>query len=442
MNRYAMEAGAAAPAADHGEVEKLYTRLTWRFIPFLMLCFLAAYLDRINVGFAKLEMMSDLALSDAVYGFGAGVFFLGYFIFEVPSNLLMARFGARRWISRIMISWGVISCGMIFVKDPVSFYVMRFLLGLAEAGFLPGVILYLTYWFPAARRGRTMGFFYTALALAGVIGGPLSGAIMHYMSDAGLMKAWQWLFVLESLPSILLGVIALFYLDDGIDQAKWLTAREKSLLKAEIVSDEKLKSDIPMGKLLLHPRLWQFTLIFFALNLANYGLSFWLPTIIRNLGVADTFYIGLITTLPNICAIAMMLFLTARADRTQRRRLYIGIAFVMGAVGLTLSVLTQSTASLSIVGLCLATAGILSVYPLFWSLPTAVLGGMAAVAGIALINSLANLAGFFGPWIVGLVKDWTGSTNIAMLTLAGVLVAAAVLVSMVPAPPATKSPDA
>lgn len=434
MSQYAMEAGAHAAQAVPGELEKLYTRLTWRFIPFLMLCFLAAYLDRINVGFAKLEMMSDLALSDTVYGFGAGIFFLGYFLFEVPSNMLLAHFGARRWISRIMISWGVISCGMMFVKDPMSFYIMRFLLGLAEAGFLPGVILYLTYWFPAARRGRTMGFFYTALALAGVIGGPLSGAIMHYMSDAGVMRAWQWLFVIESVPSILLGVIALFYLDDGIDHAKWLTAREKGLLKAEIASDERLKTDIPLARLVLHPRLWQFTLIFFA-----YGLGFWLPSIIRNLGVADALYIGLITILPNLCAIGMMLFLTARADRTQHRRLYIGIAFVLGAAGLTLSVLMHAVPSVSIIGLCLATAGILSVYPLFWSLPTAVLGGMAAVAGIALINSLANLAGFAGPWIVGLMKDWTGSTNYAMLTLAGVLVIAAGLVAMVPAPPASKT---
>ncbi|MFL9927506.1 MFS transporter [Herbaspirillum lusitanum] len=433
MNRYAMDvqSAAASPAAD---LEKLYSRLTWKFVPFLMLCFLAAYLDRINVGFAKLGMMNDLGLSDAVYGFGAGIFFLGYFIFEVPSNMMLAHFGARRWISRIMISWGVVSCGMIFVKDPVSFYVLRFFLGLAEAGFLPGVILYLTYWFPAARRGRTMGIFYTALALAGVVGGPLSGAIMHYMSDAGALHAWQWLFVIESLPSILLGVIALFYLDDSIDHARWLSADEKKTLKTELAKDDKLKVDIPLVKLLLHPRIWHFTLIFFALNLANYGLSFWMPSIIRSLGVADTFQIGLITTLPNLCAIAMMLYLTARADLTQQRRLYIGIALILGAAGLGLSVLLNGNASASIFGLCLATAGILSVYPLFWSLPTAVLGGMAAVAGIALINSLANLAGFAGPWIVGVMKEWTGSTNYAILMLAVVLIAAAGLVALVPVP--------
>jgi MFS family permease len=431
-------AGAPLAADIPGEVsiEKIYAKLTWKFVPFLMLCFLVSYLDRINVGFAKLEMMADPVFTDAVYGFGAGIFFLGYFLFEVPSNLALARFGARRWISRIMISWGAVSCAMIFVKGPLSFYVMRFLLGVAEAGFLPGVILYLTYWFPAARRGRTMGLFYTALALAGVIGGPLSGAIMHYMSDAGGLKSWQWLFVLESIPSIVLGIFALFYLDDGIDDARWLSPQEKAMLKAEIKKDNRSKVDIPLVKLLLHPRIWHFTLIFFALNLANYGLSFWLPTIIRNLGFSNTVHIGFLSTLPSLTAIALMLFLTARADRTQQPRLHLGIAFVVGAVGLGLSVLAGHTPLLAIIGLCLATAGILSVYPLFWSLPTAVLGGMAAVAGIAMINSLANLAGFAGPWIVGLVKGWTGSTDYAILVLAGVLVVAAGLVALAPAPSA------
>jgi MFS family permease len=321
---------------------------------------------------------------------------------------------------------------MMFVKTPTEFYVMRFLLGVAEAGFLPGVIVYLTYWFPAARRGRTMGFFYTALALAGVIGGPLSGAIMHYTSGLAGLKSWQWLFVLESIPSIALGIITLYFLDDSIDQATWLSNAEKSMLKRELENDAKAKTEFPLIKLLWNAKVWHFTAIFFGLNLANYGLSFWLPTIIRNLGFSNPLHIGLLSTLPSVAAIIAMLILGARADRTRQRRKYLIIAFVMGAAGLALSVMLAGNATLAIAALCLATAGILSVYPLFWSLPTAVLGGMAAVAGIAMINSLANLAGFAGPWIVGLLKEVSGSTNTAIYGLAVVLLIAAAMVALVP----------
>jgi D-galactonate transporter len=410
-----------------------YRKVGWRLVPFLLLCYIVSYLDRVNVGFAKLEMLQDLGLSDTVYGLGAGIFFIGYFLFEVPSNVILHRIGARIWIARIMLSWGVISAAMMFVSSATSFYVVRFLLGAAEAGFFPGVILYLTYWYPAERRGRMTALFMTAVALSGVIGGPLSGWIMHNLGGVSGLKAWQWLFVLEGVPSVILGIVTFFYLDDRIERAKWLTSDEKALLARNIEADNTGKQDLRVGKVFGTPRVWLMCLIYFSFVMGLYGVGFWLPTIIKATGVKDVLQIGLLSAIPFAFAAVAMVLVARRSDQHRERRWHIAIPAVVGAVGLVLSAVWAHNTGVAMVGLTLATMGILTTFPLFWSLPTAFLAGTGAAAGIALINSVGNLAGFFGPSVVGWLKDMTQSTNAGIYLLAGSLVLGALLTLSVPA---------
>ena len=410
-----------------------YNKVGWRLIPFLLLCYVVSYLDRVNVGFAKLQMLQDLQFSETVYGLGAGIFFLGYFLFEVPSNVILHRVGARIWIARIMVTWGLISAGMMFVTSATSFYVLRFLLGVAEAGFFPGIILYLTYWYPAERRARMTALFMSAIALSGVIGGPLSGWIMHSFGGVAGLKDWQWLFVLEGLPSVLIGIATFFYLDDRIDHAKWLTAEEKALLERNIVVENASKPDLSIKAVFADPRVWLMSLIYFSFVMGLYGVSFWLPTIIKATGVKDTLQIGLLTAIPYGCAVVAMILVSRSADRTRERRWHIAVPALLGAVGLVLSVLWGQSTVLAMAALTLATMGILTTLPLFWSLPTSFLAGAGAAAGIALINSLGNLAGFVSPFAVGWLKDMTQSTNAGMYLLAVSLVLGAMLTLSVPA---------
>ena len=410
-----------------------YKKVGWRLIPFLLLCYVVAYLDRVNVGFAKLQMLQDLQFSDTVYGLGAGIFFIGYFLFEVPSNVILHRVGARVWIARIMMTWGVISAGMMFVESVTSFYVMRFLLGVAEAGFFPGIILYLTYWYPAARRARMTALFMSAIALSGVIGGPLSGWIMQSFAGVGGLKGWQWLFVLEGLPSVVVGFATLFYLDDSIDGAKWLTSPEKELLKRNISLDNASKQHLSIGAVFKDGRVWLLGLIYFSFVMGLYGVSFWLPTIIKATGVKDAFQIGMLTAIPYGSAVVAMIFVSRSSDRTGERRWHIAVPALLGAVGLVLSVTWGQNTVLAMTALTLATMGILTTLPLFWSLPTSFLAGAGAAAGIALINSVGNLAGFVSPFAVGWLKDMTQSTNAGMYLLAVSLVVGALLTLSVPA---------
>ena len=410
-----------------------YNKVGWRLIPFLLLCYVVSYLDRVNVGFAKLQMLQDLKFSETVYGLGAGIFFLGYFLFEVPSNVILHRVGARIWIARIMVTWGLISAGMMFVSSATSFYVLRFLLGVAEAGFFPGIILYLTYWYPAERRARMTALFMSAIALSGVIGGPLSGWIMHSFGGVAGLKDWQWLFVLEGLPSVLIGIATFFYLDDRIDHAKWLTADEKALLERNIVVENASKQDLSIKAVFADPRVWLMSLIYFSFVMGLYGVSFWLPTIIKATGVKDALQIGLLTAIPYGCAVVAMILVSRSADRTRERRWHIAVPALLGAVGLVLSVLWGQSTVLAMAALTLATMGILTTLPLFWSLPTSFLAGAGAAAGIALINSLGNLAGFVSPFAVGWLKDMTQSTNAGMYLLAVSLVLGAMLTLSVPA---------
>ena len=413
--------------------EATYLKVTWRLIPLLLLCYIVAYLDRVNVGFAKLQMAGELGFSDAVYGLGAGMFFIGYFFFEVPSNIILHRVGARVWIARIMVTWGIVSGGMMFIQTETQFYVMRFLLGLAEAGFFPGIILYLTYWYPSHRRARIVSMFMTGIPLAGVIGGPLSGWIMKSWDQVNGLHGWQWMFLLEAIPSVLIGVVVYFYLDDRITSAKWLKDEERDLLQKRIEEEESDKEHVPMMQVFKSGRMWTMSAIYFTMAMSLYGVSFWLPTIIKGMGVTDNLEIGMLSSLPWIAAVFSMLLFARSADKMRERRWHVVVPMLMGSTGLILSVLLSSNHYLSFAALILACMGIVSAIPLFWSLPTAFLVGAGAAAGIAAINSIANLAGFLAPYLVGWLKQLTSSTDSGMYMLAAALVIGAAITLMVPA---------
>jgi len=408
--------------------DSVYSKVSWRLIPFLFLCYVVSYLDRVNVGFAKLQMLSDLKFSDTVYGLGAGIFFIGYFLFEVPSNIILSKVGARVWIARIMVTWGLISSAMMFVTDVPMFYVLRFLLGVAEAGFFPGIILYLTYWYPARRRARIIALFMTGIAFAGVIGSPLSGWIMQTMAGVNGWAGWQWLFLLEGAPSVLVGIWVLTYLDDGIRQAKWLAESEKLLLEKNIRADATDKKELTLGQVFTNGRVWLLAIIYFAFIMGLYGVGFWLPQLIKNTGVKDLVNVGLLTSIPYGVAAVVMVLMGRHSDTTGERRWHTAVMGIMGAVGLVFSAVYGDNTVIAMAALTVATAGILSTLPLFWTLPTAYLTGTAAAAGIAVINSIGNLAGFVSPFLVGAIKDATHSTAGGMYLIAGSLLLGALLV--------------
>jgi D-galactonate transporter len=427
----------AQPANGDSVADALYRKVAWRLIPLLFLCYIAAYLDRVNVGFAKLQMQSALQFSDSVYGFGAGIFFIGYFIFEIPSNVLLHKVGAGRWIARIMITWGVLSAATMFVNSAVSFYTVRFLLGVAEAGFFPGIILYLTYWFPAARRGRATSLFLTAVAVAGIVGGPTSGWILRTMNGVNGWQGWQWLFLFEAIPSLVLGVLAWFFLEDRVKNAQWLTPDERALIARDIATEESNKSDGNLASILGNAKVWLLAFVYFAIVSGLYGVSFWLPTIIKAMGVADPLDVGLISAVPWAFGVVAMYLVAHSADRRGERRWHTALSCLAGALGLMISVAFHADVMLAMCGLTLCTMGIMSALPVFWSNPTAILGGTAAAMGIAFINSVGNLAGFAIPWIIGLIKDATHSTDAGLHMLAALMVLGAVAVLALKKPAAT-----
>ncbi len=427
-----MEAVQTIDAGSSFE-EATYRKVAWRLIPLLLICYVVAYLDRVNVGFAKLQMMDELGFSDTIYGMGAGIFFIGYFLFEVPSNLILHRVGARVWIGRIMITWGLLSAAMMFVTTPAMFYVMRFLLGVAEAGFFPGIILYLTYWYPAHRRGRITAMFMTAIALSGVIGGPLSGAIMKHAHGAYGWSGWQWMFLLEGLPAAVLGVVVILMLKDRIVDARWLNDEEKVLLIKNIEAESATKEDHNILAVMGSGRVWLCAAIYFSFVMGLYGVSFWMPTIIKAMGYADPLQIGMISAIPYSVSVVVMLLVARSADSSGERRWHVAIPGLLGALGLAMSVVWAKDATLAIAALTLGLSGIMATLPLFWSLPTAFLGGAGAAAGIALINSLGNLSGFVSPYAVGWLKEATGSTDTGVYLLAVAMVIGALLTLSVPA---------
>ena len=412
---------------------RLYARVTRRLIPLLFACYVAAFLDRVNVGFAKLQMLGDLRFSETVYGFGAGIFFIGYFLFEIPSNIMLHRVGARLWIARVMLTWAVVSASMLFVTSSTGFYILRFLLGVAEAGFFPGVILYLTYWYPSDRRARVLALFMTGIPVAGVIGGPTSGWILTGMAGVHGLAGWQWLFLLEALPSLVLGVAVLLYLDDGIVNARWLTADEKEILAGRIAEDQQQISTHSLWNGFTNARVWFLSVVYFCLIAGLYGAGFWLPTLIRRTGVESPLAIGVLTVLPNAVAAVAMVTISRRSDRARERRWHLIVPALVGAAGWIVTVRFGQNTAIALSGMSFAMAGVTTSLAQFWCLPTAILAGAAAATGIALINSIGNLAGFLGPSLIGWLVDRTGSTDAGIYALAGVMAVGSMLVLTIPA---------
>ncbi len=413
--------------SDEGFETKTYHKVDVRLLPFLFLCYILAYLDRVNVGFAKLQMLKDLSLSDATFAAGAGIFFIGYFFFEVPSNVLLKKFGARMWIARIMISWGVISACMIFAKGEWSFYALRFLLGLAEAGFFPGVIFYLTLWYPSRHRSTRTAWFVSAIAVSGVIGNPISGWIMDTLSGAMNLAGWQWLFLAEGIPSILVGFWVISYLDSSIEEAKWLSGEEKALLAQNLEAEDKHKTEHKLMDAFASGKVWVLCAIYFTLMIGLYGIAFWLPTIVKAFGIKGYLGVGLITAIPYAVAVVGMILLSHHSDKRGERRLHYVANVTAGAVGLVLSGIFASNPVLAIIFLSLGTLGVIGSMPLFWPLPSAFLAGTAAAAGIGIVNSVGNLGGYVGPNIPIWAKVVSSDRSAALYIIAGILLIGAFL---------------
>ena len=411
----------------------LVRRVTMRLIPFLFLLYVIAYLDRSNVGFAKLNMKEMSWFSEGAFGTGAGIFFLGYFLFEVPSNLLLERFGARKWIARIMFTWGAIAMAMLFVNSVPTFYGMRFLLGLAEAGFFPGVILYMTYWFTAKERAQIVALFMTANAVCYIFGGPVSGWILDVSKHWGGMYGWQWLFLLEGLPAVLLGFAVLYYLPDGPAQASWLSSDERAWIIARYkVEQGKISQGHPsLRDALSNPYVWLFSGLYFTLVVGMYGISLWMPSIINGFGKMSGLQVGLLNAVPFIVSGTCMVINGWHSDKTMERRLHISIPAIIGACGLLMSAYLPEP-WMKLASLAIAAAGMWSTLGPFWSLPTSILAGTAAAGGIAFINSVGNLGGFLGPFMVGYIKDHTHTVQLGLVFLACSVFTGSILALIVP----------
>jgi D-galactonate transporter len=403
-------------------------RVTARLVPFLIICYFVAYLDRVNVGFAALTMNKDLGLSASAFGLGAGIFFLTYFIFEVPSNLFLERFGARKWIARIMLSWGILSGAMAFITGETSFYIVRLLLGAAEAGFFPGIIFYLTLWFPAAYRARIVGYFMAAIPASTVIGAPISGYILGLDGVLGF-RGWQWLFILEALPAVLLSFVVFFYLTDRPAEARWLAADQREWLGARLDSERRQRErarHFTVKQALLNPHVLALALVYFGAVAANYGVSFFLPQIIKAFGLSNAMT-GWVTAIPYAIGIVAMVYWGRHSDQHRERKVHCGAALVVAAVGIAgCAVFDDPT--LKVISISVGGAGIFGCLPVFWTLPTAFLTGAAAAGGIAIINAIGNLAGFAGPYVMGWLKDATGDFAAGLLTIAGAALIAAFIV--------------
>jgi ACS family tartrate transporter-like MFS transporter len=395
-------------------------KVAWRLLPFLALLYLLNILDRTNVGFARLTMERDLGITPDQFDFGYGIFYLGYFLFEVPANLLLRRVGARRWISRIMISWGLVTCLTLAVTEIWGFYWVRILLGVAEAGFFPGIVLYLTFWFPARERARAMALFMIASPLGGVLGYPIAGAVMKYLHGLGDLSGWQWVFLVEGLPSVLVGILVLLYLPDGPHRARWLTPAERDWIEQRLEAEHTTgphRHERDLLRAFLDPRIWILIGVYASVAVGSNASGARMAVLIRGLELVpedDTLYIGLLGAVPNVCAVVAMIVLGMSSDRTHWRRTHVAIGAFAGAAGWAVAYFAPWP-WVSFAGLCLAQAGMLSMLPTFWAIPTAFLSGAAAAGGIALINSVANIGGWFGPNIFG----WLGMPAMMVILCAG-----------------------
>ncbi|WP_168793864.1 MFS transporter [Paraburkholderia aromaticivorans] len=403
-------------------------RVTVRLVPFLILCYFIAYLDRVNVGFAALQMNKALGLSASAFGFGAGIFFIAYFFFEVPSNLLLEKFGARRWIARIMFTWGILAGAMAYIPDIARFtglspahvfYGLRILLGVAEAGFFPGIIFLLTLWFPAAYRGRVVGYFMAAIPLSTVIGGPISGALLS-MNGFGGLAGWQWVYLIEAAPALVLAFVVLSYLTDKPADATWLAADERGWLVARQKQERAHREAVhtfSVKEALFNPRVLAVALIYFGANATNYGLSFFLPQIVKSFGLTNL-QTGFVTSLPYIVGVISMVFWGRHSDRKLERKWHVAIALLVAAGGIAAAAGLDNPVQ-KMIALSIAGFGIFGCLPVIWTLPASFLSGAAAAGGIAAVNSLGNLAGFFGPYAMGWIKDSTGGFGAGLLCLSG-----------------------
>ena len=411
--------------------DRILNRAAWRLIPFMAFMYVVSFLDRVNISFAALTMNHDLGFSPEAYGFGAGIFFWGYFLFEVPSNLMLQKVGARLWMCRICVTWGLLSMMTAFVKDPFSFSILRFLLGAAEAGLYPGMVLYMTYWFPSSTRARFIALFLAGVPLSNVIGAPISGWLLG-LSGHGL-HGWQWMLILEGIPSLICGIATLWLLPDGPAAAKWLSADEKRIVTARLATDRLEDSKIGalhgFKEMLLDKRIWILIIPDFSIVIALYGLNLWQPQMIKAMGYTNI-ETGFIVALPYLLAMAAMVGLGASSDRSGERAGHVALGAMVGAVGMAGAVLLTNHTAV-IVALCLACSGIYAALAVFWTLPASILRGAAAAGGLALLNSFSNLGGFFGPYLMGWAKQATGNFMLGMVLLSGMLVLAGVSVVVI-----------
>ena len=413
------------PIRSDGDEVETYRKITRRILPLLFLGYLFAFLDRINVGYAQLQMKPALGFSDATYGLGAGIFFLSYLLFEIPSNLLLARIGARLTLLRIMVLWGLTSAGTLFVSTPMQFYIARFLLGLFEAGFFPGIILYLTYWYPSTRRAAVTGQFMFAVPVAGLVGGPLSAWIMTSLDKVAGLDGWRWVFLIEGLPTVLLGIVCFFALCDKPEQAAWLTDSEKKLVQRVLGADDagRIRPRLSMARLLKDPQIGVLVFIYFACAVASYSFTFWLPAMIKSFGIENVSQIGWWSALPYAFGGAGVLFITRSSDRRRERRWHVGGSLIVAALLLVATTLFPGNRAWDLAILCVCAFFLLGAVIAYWSVPPTYLSAAAAPGGIALISSVGVTGGFVGPTIFGFTKDATGDFAVGIYVVAAIMIA-------------------
>lgn len=425
---------AAQPSADlPAGSDATHARVVWRLMPLLLICYVFAHLDRINIGFAKLQMSADLHFSDTVYGLGAGLFFVAYALFGVPSNLMLERVGPRRWIAFLMVTWGLLSTAMLLVQSAAGFYTLRLLLGVAEAGFFPGILVYINRWFPARRRAGVTALFAIAVPMAGVIGGPLSGGILEGFHDFLGLRGWQWMFLIEGLPVVLLGLLVWRRLPESFERVAWLSDEQKAGLRAEMQGEEQRKQITSLAGIFRDRQVWLLVAIYFAVMLAVNTLAFWMPSLIHGAGIGSDGRVGLLSALPYLAGCVFMIALGRSSDRRRERRWHLAVPLLLAAAGLALTGLAPGSAWLVLAGLVLAGMGASAALPMFWQLPPAFLADRAQAAGIALISSFGSIAAFLAPYLIGWMRDTTQSASLALYLLAILIALGAGLVLRTPA---------
>ncbi|VVP46383.1 Putative metabolite transport protein NicT [Pseudomonas fluorescens] len=412
-----MSTANTADTLDTVARDRTHSTITWRLMPLLLICYLFAHLDRINIGFAKMQMSADLNFSDTVYGFGAGLFFVAYALFGVPSNMALDRVGPRRWIAALMVVWGALSASMFLIDSAAGFYVLRFLLGVAEAGFFPGILVFLNRWYPAGRRAQITALFAIAVPMAGVIGGPLSGGILESFHDFAGLRGWQWMFVIEGVPVILLGLVVLKCLPDSFETVKWLAPEQKQQLREQLNKEEHRKSITSFSAIFNNPQVWLLVAVYFAVMLAVNTLAFWMPTLIHGAGIGSDGKVGLLSAVPYLAGCFFMIGCGRSSDRHRERRWHLCVPLLMSAAGIAIAGLSPANPTLVLAGLIVA--GMASAaLPMFWQLPPAFLSNSTQAAGIALISSFGSIASFFAPYLIGWMRDTTQSASLALYVLA------------------------